>query len=997
MATLVHCTSCQTAYKLDESQIGAKVRCRKCQQAFIATAATKPPQSKVEKHDTFSPIPQNTKERQSKPPTNDAPPQKRPSPKTAARKEIPNQPARPRKPKGDRQSKQVSKSLAPIVAVIAGIVVIGSGAIAVGAWYFISNKPATQVAAAKAPQPDLAIGHEDVPAAVAVVPPPAGEAGPPIADAQPIAQLASNTEQGPFEKIQETKNATAFIKVSTAGGAASGSGFLIYADESIAYVVTNDHVVHSARGRPDSAREQISVVFGSGTPTERSVDAEVAASDSGRDIAILLVKGLKQPPKPIEIPDRPQLVETMPVFIFGFPFGRLLATDRGNPAITVNKGSVSSLRHDGSGKVAMVQIDGAINPGNSGGPVVDAEGRLVGIATAHIRGAGIGMAIPSSELSKMLAGTTGTVRLTPKSAGPNRVEVQVEIALVDPFHKLKNLSLNYSPIGEAASMLKQKNDDSYPPLPGAKMIELRIQDGKAIGSFTLAGSGRGAMVVTTQNAYAKADGAMMFAEPIVHRVDLRALVADSPPLGTPLTLGQPARPQPGNPGAPRPSMPPRDSVAPRPSTPPSDSVAPHSGTAVAGRTEFLLPSPATDAVVGGGGRYLILKLPRLRKLAVIDISEGKVAKYIDLREDGAFFAAGLEKLVIGLPGLNQLERWAFAKMERETAVAAPAAGKMEGLYMGHASTGPLLIQLKDRQPDVGNALFVDIDTWQPRTYQPPKRGVGLDHSNFVRISANGKVFTVMRPGTSPQGISVYAWAGNELKNSYAHESLGHLDPDPAGKFIYTARGVFTSEAKRFGAPVGNKEVYCLPALQGDSFLIVEPGSREASGVGKAGPGPLSLNLGGEIRPLVTVPDFDLPAGINGWDREPFGIDKRIFYSPAHKLIVTIPISNDRVARTSFDLGKKLEESGLDYLFVASEPPASSKRGSAFSYAIEAKSKKGGVNYQLEFGPQGMEISKEGKLTWNIPADWAEAETDVAIRITDASGQQCLHSFKVLAR
>ncbi len=492
MGILVHCTSCHTAYKLHESQIGGRVRCRKCQQPFIATAATSPPRPEGEKRD-----------------------------QTSAKKEGPIQTARPRRPKGDRHSKQLTRSLGPIVALIAGIVVIGSGAIAAGAWYFISDKPATQVAAAKATQPDPASGEEGAHAAAAVAAPAVGEARPAEADAQPIAQLASNAEQGPFEKIQETKNATAFIKVTTAGGAASGSGFLIYADDSIAYVVTNDHVVHGVRGRPGIAKEQITVVFGSGTPTERSVDAEVAASDAGKDIAILLVKGLKQRLKPIEIPEHPQLVETMPVFIFGFPFGRLLATDRGNPAITVNKGSVSSLRQDGSGKVAMVQIDGAINPGNSGGPVVDSEGRLVGIATAHIRGAGIGMAIPSSELKKMLAGTAGTVRLTPRPAGPNRVEIQVEIALVDPFHKFKKLSLNYSPIGDAASRLRRKKDDSYPPLPGAKKIELKIEGGKAVGSFTLAGSGRGAMMVTTQNVYVKADGAVEFAEPIAHRVDMR--------------------------------------------------------------------------------------------------------------------------------------------------------------------------------------------------------------------------------------------------------------------------------------------------------------------------------------------------------------------------------------------------------------------------------------------------------------------------------------------
>src|SRR6516225_4286523 len=55
-----------------------------------------------------------------------------------------------------------------------------------------------------------------------------------------------------------------------------------------------------------------------------------------------------------------------------------------NPSITVNRGSVSSMKNDQFNRLAHIQIDGSINPGNSGGPVVDEKGRLVGIAVAKI-------------------------------------------------------------------------------------------------------------------------------------------------------------------------------------------------------------------------------------------------------------------------------------------------------------------------------------------------------------------------------------------------------------------------------------------------------------------------------------------------------------------------------------------------------------------------------------------------------------------------------------
>src|SRR5205823_13549508 len=124
----------------------------------------------------------------------------------------------------------------------------------------------------------------------------------------------------------------------------------------------------------------IEVVFNGGRRTETVVRAEVVAADPFRDLAILRVRNAKDLPKPINLTAKPELVETLPVYIFGFPFGEALSTSRGHPAVTVGKGSISSVREDDRGEQKIVQIDGDLNPGNSGGPVVDAKGRLIGVA-----------------------------------------------------------------------------------------------------------------------------------------------------------------------------------------------------------------------------------------------------------------------------------------------------------------------------------------------------------------------------------------------------------------------------------------------------------------------------------------------------------------------------------------------------------------------------------------------------------------------------------------
>src|SRR5205807_9491864 len=123
----------------------------------------------------------------------------------------------------------------------------------------------------------------------------------------------------------------------------------------------------------------------------------------------------------------------------------MLATSKRHPAITINKGSVSSVRLNDKGETAVVQIDGAINPGNSGGPVVDSDGKLVGIAVATIRGTGIGLAIPTDELTRTLKGRLSAIRVTPRSKTAQGVVLQVEFELLDPMNEVAAVSINYLP------------------------------------------------------------------------------------------------------------------------------------------------------------------------------------------------------------------------------------------------------------------------------------------------------------------------------------------------------------------------------------------------------------------------------------------------------------------------------------------------------------------------------------------------------------------------
>lgn len=170
-----------------------------------------------------------------------------------------------------------------------------------------------------------------------------------------------------------------------------GSGFLIDRD---GHIITNYHVIEDS--------ESLFVTF----PDGREMSARLVEHDSYIDLALLKIEAPPADlPEPLEFADSEALRIGEQVVAFGNPFGNLMEDTR--PTVTV--GYVSALkrmfRPDQQNKRVyqdMIQTDAAINPGNSGGPLVDMEGRVVGVNTFIFStsggSAGIGFAIPARRV-----------------------------------------------------------------------------------------------------------------------------------------------------------------------------------------------------------------------------------------------------------------------------------------------------------------------------------------------------------------------------------------------------------------------------------------------------------------------------------------------------------------------------------------------------------------------------------------------------------------------
>ena len=65
--------------------------------------------------------------------------------------------------------------------------------------------------------------------------------------------------------------------------------------------------------------------------------------------------------------------------------------------------------------------------------------------------------------------------------------------------------------------------------------------------------------------------------------------------------------------------------------------------------------------------------------------------------------------------------------------------------------------------------------------------------------------------------------------------------------------------------------------------------------------------------------------------------------------------------------------------------------------MAVKSKKGGAKCKLDSGPVGMKVTAEGKLTWDVPKNFAEETVTVIVAVSDSSGKDVFHTFKLAVK
>lgn len=194
----------------------------------------------------------------------------------------------------------------------------------------------------------------------------------------------------------------------------AGTGFFVSAD---GYIVTNRHVV------ADEDADYTIVM-----QDDTRLEVTVLARDSINDIAVLKIE-TGDPLPYIEFGESADIEIGQTVIAIGYALGRF-----GN---SVSRGIVSGLSRsitasDGTGRSEdlydVIQTDTAINPGNSGGPLLNLDGKAIGMNVAIVQGSeNIGFALPSADVRIVVESVRATGRIVRPYLGVRYVMVNDEL------------------------------------------------------------------------------------------------------------------------------------------------------------------------------------------------------------------------------------------------------------------------------------------------------------------------------------------------------------------------------------------------------------------------------------------------------------------------------------------------------------------------------------------------------------------------------------------
>lgn len=241
----------------------------------------------------------------------------------------------------------------------------------------------------------------------------------------------------PFNRIQPRVQQQPETEKQEIGG---GTGFIVSED---GLVVTNKHVVED---------ENAEYTFL--TNDEKKFPAKVLARHPSDDVAILRIEGKNFPT--LDLGDSDSIQMGQSVIAIGNALGEFRNTVSTGVVSGLSRSIVAQGALGGTERLNnIIQTDAAINSGNSGGPLLNLEGKVIGINTAVAQGAqNVGFAIPVNTVKKSIRDVQTKGKIVQPYIGVRYIMVN------DDIKEKNSLSVNYG------ALVTSKSEEELAVIPG---------------------------------------------------------------------------------------------------------------------------------------------------------------------------------------------------------------------------------------------------------------------------------------------------------------------------------------------------------------------------------------------------------------------------------------------------------------------------------------------------------------------------------------------------
>jgi hypothetical protein len=404
------------------------------------------------------------------------------------------------------------------------------------------------------------------------------------------------------------------------------------------------------------------------------------------------------------------------------------------------------------------------------------------------------------------------------------------------------------------------------------------------------------------------------------------------------------------------------------------------------QTTLRLGAKVDDAAQGGAGRFVVLAQPGASRVTVVDVAARKVARELDAGTEKFIVAVGLRYAFAVDTEHRRLRRWDLDRFEQtdvplppEVDAGDPArkAPVVLNAALGCAAEGPLLLVDGRR-----HSVFVD-----PRTLKVVRvRQIGRRdpdefwNTAYVDLTAapDGKTFF----GSS----SVLAQEPGILRfKGDAVECVQMGFPQDDRPRWRTADPLLHLAFQAAHERMKGRHLRAFAGCMTDRFVGATLDDRRRA--------TFSLYSLATLERVLDLPPLEELAPVTEfapYDPEPqdrrLTIAKRLFVVPQHGAILMIPPrGDDRVVVRPFDFGNAVAKAGGRHLEVARVELTTVTRGKKVSLQLATVPAGAGVTFKLESGPPGLTVSPTGRLEWPVPFDFPDAQVDVTIGASNASG------------